>query len=478
MDVLEISTKHAKIIVIFITCLFSLSFILHFNKASKPIRSTPPLLFNNNSNNIHHRTPIRILSLGGSITYGANIESRSLAYPHQIIPPSSSLPTSPSSQKTSKIAAISISKNLAVRATGSEYAAECIQSMIYEYDQLHDNHDNDMYGEKDFDVITLEYSLNGLERLIVLVKRLRQRYPNALFIYIHLWSPRMMINHEITQKLLSNDQNLSFKELDQKLKEVLSDKNIEWKWNEFELQLANKIRAKTAEIIESVGGISWAFPLEDNPNPEALKYLFSSDFHHLNEHGHKLVGDAIRDILIKKSIIDEAGWLKPNSENKISVGPSYGTWGKGDQCYSWYETGQSPLEHKGGNMKRFIKPDKYAHEISIGNGVSSISFENKSLWPIPLKLIYMIWTEDKYPKAKITIQNNNGGKEVSSSMVLNPIHPNGKMRMWHIAFMTEVGIAHPGFNTLTIECIEKKVKPFRLVGISMCGACEDIVGGV
>ena len=56
---------------------------------------------------------IRILSLGGSITYGSKLESRQKSYPYGIF-------------KEAIVA------NIAMRATGPEYSSKCIQSMVDE----------------------------------------------------------------------------------------------------------------------------------------------------------------------------------------------------------------------------------------------------------------------------------------------------------------------------------------------------------
>lgn len=412
-----------------------------------------------NSNDNTQQTPVSILALGGSITYGALLEARSMSYPFHIIP------------------AKSIVKNIAVRATGTDFASNCIESMIKNGEQYyHSDHNHDrMITDEEYSVILLEYSLNGIEYLVPLLYRLRKRYPNALIIYIHLWSPRMMIEDEQTNQLLKNDvmnpdNKLTFKQMDQKFNEIIADESIHWKWNKAELQKARDILDKATNMVQSVNGIVWTYPLESNP--KSMIHLFSHDFHHLNEDGHKFIAGEVREILREHSLITDKGWLMTNSNSETKK--SSGSWGKGDQCYNWFETGQSPLEHKGGVLKRFVKPDKFAHEITLVNGTASITFENKSPWPLPLKVMHMVWTEDKYPKAKVTIdaQQNNDNGSSSITSILNPIHPREGMRMWHITYLSVVGVVQPGWNTLSIDCLETRLKPLRIIGIAMCGDCD------
>ncbi len=399
---------------------------------------------------VEAQTPIRILSLGGSVTHGVKLASKSLAYPFII---------SPSKSK-------SVVKNLACRATGSEYASRCLQSMI---------NSNDV--DEKFDVILLEYSLNGIEQIDLLLRRLRDRYPSAIIIYIHLWSLRTLSEDkqtgEVLQDIVMNRrENLSPQELDQKFVQTMADEGRQWKWNEFELGRSKRRREEATNLMQRVNGFIWTLPLNDDPN--SMKHWFASDTHHLNENGHAIVAEGIRNLLLQHSIMTNSGWLNPH-RSRLSTS-SQGSWGRGDQCYIWFETGISPLDHKGGKMKLFVRPDKHAHEISLEDGKSSISFENKSQWSLSLHLLHMIWLEDKYPKAKVEMHHLESPNSDVSSTILSPMHERQGMRVWHITQLSEVGLAKPGWNSVMFEVLEKKAKPLRIVGLTMCGACEDLKG--
>jgi len=411
-------------------------------------------------NQQHGQQPIKILSLGGSITWGSKLDSRTHAYPHVIT-------------KSDNVVC-----NLAVRATGSDYASHCIQSMI-EIECLEQHLDIDI----DFDVIFLEYSLNGLENLTLLLNRLRKRYPHATFIYIHLYSPKMMIKDERTGDLprdIMNRKGLKFREIEDAMVEFLSDGDARWVWDDIHLERAIGVKEEASTLISSIGGFIYSFPLQDDP--ETMFQFFAEDGHHLNAKGHSVVAKGLREILMQISVMTIDG---TSMSDHGDLSPS-GTWGKGDQCHSWFETGVSPLEHNGGQLKMFVKPDKYAHEISLGSGESSIKFENKSKWPMPLYLIHMVWKENVYPKAKVTILSYDsnevsgarGGVEVQfdkrESIILNPIHPREGMRVWHVSYLSQVGYAQPGRNVVSFECVEKTERPLRITGLAMCGACEEM----
>jgi len=197
--------------------------------------------------------------------------------------------------------------------------------------------------------------------------------------------------------------------------------------------------------------------------------LFAPDRHHLNYEGHSLVAAGIRNILNQKEISRK---IELGKRNDVIVG----SWGRGDFCYIWFNTGISPLHHTGGIMKLFIKPNKFAHHMSIGNGTSTINVYNRMSTPMPLSIMHMVWHPQYYPRAQVTIGSyGEGGKEVTSDpFILNPIHYSDDMQSWHVTLTTNIGVANPGLNIVSFDCLEKTVKPLRITGIVMCGACEEM----
>lgn len=397
---------------------------------------------------IVNRQHLRILSMGGSVTWGSRLLSRSDAYPYLIKPGS-------------------FVTNLALRASGSDYPSLCLKSMVDS--DLQRQGIQDIEGFR-FDLITIEFSLNGISGIDLLLERLRKRYPNAMFIYVHLLSPRMSLRDNKTGKMprdILDDTNLKFTEMDTLTTEALSDPNADWVWDVGEIIESKKMEAVALEKMNKLGGKVWSFPINNAIN-EVFPF-FTPDRHHLNYEGHSVVAAGLRNILSQANPLSEVEVLKRSSGIN-------GSWGKGDFCYIWFETGLSPLHHTGGKMKLFIKPNKFAHHMSIGNGTSTISVDNKMSWSMPLSVMYMVWHPQYYPKTKVTITSHTQDRSVATSepFILNPIHENEEMRSWHVTVTSKVGVANPGRNTIAFECLEKTKKPLRVTGIVMCGACEEM----
>jgi len=391
--------------------------------------------------------PLRILSMGGSVTWGSWLESRTDAYSYHL-------------QSGSFVT------NLALCASGSDYPSLCLNSMV--------NSDLERKGIKDiegftYNVITLEFSLNGMSGIDLLLDRLRQKYPSAIFVYVHLLSPRMSLRDRKTGKMprdILEDKNLKFAEMDALTAEAFSDPNADWIWDEVSITRFKEMESVVLEKMKRFGGAVWSFPINNALNE--VFPLFTSDRHHLNSDGHSLVAAGIRDIVRQRILSSEVGMSK-------LVHDIAGSWGKGDFCYTWFETGRSPLNHTGGKMKMFIKPDKFAHQMSIGNGISTVSVDNTMAWPMPLSVMYMVWHPQYYPKTKVTITSHmpNGSETSSEPFILNAIHPDEGMHKFHVTLTSKVGMANPGRNTVAFECLEKAKKPLRVTGIVMCGACVE-----
>jgi len=178
-------------------------------------------------------------------------------------------------------------KNYAIRATGPNYVAACMSSMI---------------GEEEFDVIVLEYYMHAHEGLLSVAKRVRERFPEAIIIMTRFWGPDRMLHHETYKNLVSwahdmgFDQSFihdkSFHEL--YLKEAGDDF---WMWpgsrNQREIQEA----AATA-----VGAYLVKMPFNEIPDGSGGwldigdKFLASDSFH-LSALGHEDVAFRIKEIV-------------------------------------------------------------------------------------------------------------------------------------------------------------------------------------
>ena len=102
--------------------------------------------------------------MGSSVTWGAGIgngalaDRKTFAYPWLLSPNAS---------------------NFAIRAGGPNYPATCTATMI---------------GEGVYDVFVLEYFMRAKDGLATLSRRIRERFPDAIIIFLLNWDPSI-INH-------------------------------------------------------------------------------------------------------------------------------------------------------------------------------------------------------------------------------------------------------------------------------------------
>jgi len=109
-----------------------------------------------------HPSQIKYAAFGTSITWGSGtgdgtLENRkTFAYPWLLSPNAT---------------------NFAIRAGGPAYAATCTSTIV---------------GEEPFDVIVVEHYVRAHEGLPTLARRLRERFPDALLIFLVNWHPQMI----------------------------------------------------------------------------------------------------------------------------------------------------------------------------------------------------------------------------------------------------------------------------------------------
>ena len=434
--------------------------------------------------------PLRILSLGGSNTWGSQLEERSAqSYPSVLsaLPPQGTTTT-----------------NVAIRATGSDYAAMCLQTMIIDGHAQQNPSDLDEQGgsDVDYDVITVEYSMNGVDGVPLLVRRLRDRYPKALIVYVHLWSLRNNLLDTRTGKTprdILKMPAMKGSEMEAKFREMLDDASADWTWeggtgpnphNSHEIRLVRDGRKMDtiAQNVLDVGGQICSLPLPATPREAMDKHLFASDAHHLSAEGHSLVANGTMTIVNKYLAAPEM-YTEPIGLRKTRhPDPTWGDHG-GDQCSSWFDTGtpDHTVHSGGGQIRQFVRvdPGKYAHEISKADRRPAfIEFDNKFDQPVPVGITTMVWGGEgsgkaaAYPKANVlisrpggTVEKDGEGGADGSIHLLDPVHLSKGFRVWHVTQTHFVGYAAPGKNVLTVVPFEQTEQPLRITGIVMCGAC-------
>ena len=315
-----------------------------------------------------HKKPMNILALGGSVTWGGYIPNRYNAFPFLL----------GHLHKDSKI------DNLAIRATGATFPASCIQSML-EGDGAFPEYDiapGTSYSMKEeevnidvsllqanstiYDVILLEFSINGVLSTDFLIQRLKERYPDALIVYVHLES----LTHP-------TDSSLTVEYFENLMEPAGGLFYMLPKQDEYEAVKRN---------LEG-GDIAHEEKIDDNENLPDFLSLYADDEHHLSELGHKFIANEIMNLLYDQ--------LQKNPDKIPPLEPKLGSWGGGDHCYMWLSSwGYFPESLSVGGDGKFTMFDelkkKYSYEIELGEN-TSFEFDRKDLdgKTLPIHLVYM-----------------------------------------------------------------------------------------
>jgi len=107
---------------------------------------------------------------------------------------------------------------------------------------------------------------------------------------------------------------------------VLIPKKVRYKCTRF-VFVVNKIGA--AEF----GQAAWySDTVETKEALSRFAHRYASDFNHMNMNGHQFLAEEIMKIVNREL-------------DSYPANPRRGTWGEGDLCYSWYQTGIVPLQY-------------------------------------------------------------------------------------------------------------------------------------
>ena len=341
------------------------------------------------------------------------------------------------------------SDNLGIPATGSQHPAMCVQSMIR--DHYNDEEEGDGVSSANeivYDVVLLEFSTNDTlldlnHKLKLLARRIRNRYPRALIIYIHTYRfggyLEDLAKYERRQ---SNNNPL-----------VHDNKHRPFVYDGKRFAKINHV------IVDEVGGLIYKLPTPASVKESVeQKQLFLDDMHHFSKKGHVKIASDLANIITEQMTRMNLNQHPPRDD---------GTWGRGDDCYSWYQTGKAPRDIKlsGGTMTQF-KPrnQKYAYEVSHPNTATLEFLSNEGS---AIYLNYMtIGSIQQYPRVDI------GGIGIESR---NHLRPESISENMHISSIVKLGTATSS-DKIQIDVTPTEVKelPFRIIGVTVCPACEDM----
>jgi len=425
---------------------------------------------------------LHYLSLGGPLTYGRGLDEHVRpfeAYPHRLS---------------------SNNRNVATyEASGPTSASLCTQSIV----------EDATNASIEYDVITLEYSFRQsdtskevyLSSMELLVQRLHQRYPHARIVLVQISTPSDLVRVDKTA-----NNTLSYEEWwNSQRRQPTNDSNemitdgapFEWSFRQFS-QTEQQVQEQMEAMMASVGGLVAKMPqpnnwrtivdnwfLEESNNEEdgtdSFRYTLS-----LN--GHEVVAKSIRDALRKHGSTESIPHSFSSSPEQLLF-----SWGSGDACHLWYDTGNqglpNPKDYSSGLSPREIDQNSYALEVTSSQG-GTLQIYN----PFDTeRLVYLTYltasglaTSNKvYPKTKVKIvaQGQQQGNSQSTSrmtsatsVLLDPSHSVTSQHRYHYTRTSAVGII-PSHQTGMIQFTaleEYTIHPFRIVGVSILHAPEKM----
>jgi len=354
---------------------------------------------------------LHVLSLGGSVTWGARLPERKLAYPNLL--------EEISNQKY-KVT------NKAIRATDARYPSLCIQSILSDT------------KDQEFDVILLEFSINGPTGLDTLVKRLQYRFPHAIFIYVHIYSLSTVIVDNNSKPANEYPH--------------VERHSIQFHWDPDPRKAA--VRPSIIDFFSQIRGHVYSLPKPQISPYEAIP-MFAADWNHLSELGHRMVA---HDLL---NLLSSAQYEQP-SEVVPHLFDS--KWGYGDSCENWFESGNVTIPHDGAELKQMYSREsynqnKFSLEFHFSEDIvqsgGTIGIMNEHATQVPLFITYLSAPEI-YPITTVVVEGR-----------VTEINPDRDA--YHVAVTKQVGFAQPGYNTVMIKPQYEAKEPFRLVGTALFG---------
>ena len=400
----------------------------------------------------------------------------------------------------------------------------------------------------------------------LLAKRLRLRYPFATIIYIKLWTPLDLIYYDpisnrtisFTEWRMSYQQN---QQQNQNQKQTLIEAMKEHTWtfrrdlsstNDNDGQQQKRQQQENSDLkttMDTVDGIiyemfrptdindsleiiqDWFYEEEkENEDEETIDSNGDSDDNNkslrytLSREGHAIIAKDLRGILNDPTVIRKrknnyyssssssssptlsTALTSPSSSSKQQQQQQQqllGSWGSGDSCQIWYDTGRNSLpdhhfEYSKGLKLIEFHPNRYALEVQDGGGgdatlrVYNPFDEDRMVYISYMTTSATAAANKVYPKTKVRIQQQQQQQQQekqkpviegstskmrlasssllsssSNSIILDPSHDDNndnkhRMRTTAIGFVSANSTGILDFTPLE----EYTVYNFRLVGVS------------
>eukprot|EP00549_Striatella_unipunctata_P026044 CAMPEP_0118710582 /NCGR_PEP_ID=MMETSP0800-20121206/23479_1 /TAXON_ID=210618 ORGANISM="Striatella unipunctata, Strain CCMP2910" /NCGR_SAMPLE_ID=MMETSP0800 /ASSEMBLY_ACC=CAM_ASM_000638 /LENGTH=403 /DNA_ID=CAMNT_0006614815 /DNA_START=319 /DNA_END=1530 /DNA_ORIENTATION=+ len=341
-------------------------------------------------------------------------------------------------------------RNLAVRASGPSYPGVCLQSMIDDEKAV-------------YDVIVLEFFMRVEDGLLTLGKRLRERFPKAIIIFLRLWNP-MHVHYFITD---TTKESMPLSNWPKSIGKGFSLHDEEFKEELMQMPPGKVFFADFSdrdEIVRSVADevdghvVELYRPFDARVAMARYGHWFDTDWHHLSDKGHAAVAHAIESKLEQLSV-DPAKQMRT---------AKLGSWGDGDACISWFESGDCPIGYSDGVILKAMDSSNKKHSLEIYYGVpGTVRVVNPFDEPRDLHLTYMSIgpAPSEYPVTTVEFPRTPGLEQLE----LDPTCYVKYGKPVHVTKTTPVGVIPPGETFVHFQVREQKTLPFRLTGISITG---------
>mmetsp|Transcript_18639 Transcript_18639/g.28180 ORF Transcript_18639/g.28180 Transcript_18639/m.28180 type:complete len:447 (+) Transcript_18639:79-1419(+) len=358
----------------------------------------------------------RVVSFGTSRTWGAGLENRN----------------------TQTYTALLNGTNLAIRSSMADYPALCTYSML---------------GDEIYDVITIEYLpqsyIQCKDSLVELGRRLRQRYPEALIIYINVWSNHQFLQKQPDHKMKSlvalateraAEENRTA--VDSKaIGDVASDLANRYRWIFQETEEAwLREQVKDPSIDGKV--LHYELPKEGEYVGAIfrLQSLYVDDGIHFNEFGHQWVRHEIMKII---------------RENEHTRKDNVRPWEAKDSCESWIQSGEAKAQTNM-EMRSFSGGMKFALESRRNRTEPNyIVLENDSGKDQHFYLSHMSsGPKDIYGGGRLEIHEKSLDAPVSYNATLDTVSNYTNYQI-HVIKHEYIGPIKPGNSYIVIENSDK-----------------------
>jgi len=368
---------------------------------------------------------IRYAAFGSSCTLGTGLENREEeAYVWKL---------SNLDQERGKV--------FSARASKPGYPAKCLASMM---------------GDEQYDVIILEYYMFGQEGLIPLAKRIRERYPDAIIVFIRLWGPDRILRKDSHINLPSwaRDKGFDSSFIHDK---AFHDVYLNEGGNNWFFWSGNKNQKEIQEeAVTAVGGYLISMPWNEKPDGpggwlDIGDNMLANNSFCPSAQGHEDITNKV------KEIVDRVGVPKNPRMNPFSVV---------DQCYNWLQTGEIKEGMSfgpNGSMEKMFNTLKYAVEYDFDKDHEGNWFdvENQSNQEMELQIGFMATgpPPSKYPKVVATFDGVD--------ILLNPVADSsyGENTV-HVDLQQKIGMLKPNAKErIHFRALEKTEWPFRLVEV-------------